>query len=64
MSEAATATLSASSVDEGFRVVQRLVLPDDQELDVQSLYVSGITSFSGGDSMSRQSGVSLITRTS
>ena len=56
MSEAATAT-SPSPVDEGFRVVQRLVLPDDQELDVQSLYVSGVTSFSsGGDSMSRQSG--------
>lgn len=59
MSEAATATTPASPspVDEGFRVVQRLVLPADQELDVQSLYVSGVTSFSSGnDSMSRQSG--------
>lgn len=40
---------------EEFRVVQRTVLPADQELDVQTLYVSGLTSFSGGDSM-RQSG--------
>ena len=59
VSEAATATTPASPspVDDGFRVVQRLVLPADQELDVQSLYVSGVTSFSsGGDSMSRQSG--------
>jgi hypothetical protein len=56
VSEAATATPSASAVDEGFRVVQRLVLPADQELDVQSLYVSGITSFSSGGDSTRQSG--------
>ncbi len=59
MSEAATATTptSPSPGGEGFRVVQRLVLPADQELDVQSLYVSGVTSLSSGnDSMSRQSG--------
>ena len=47
VSEAATATSPRHlAVDDGFRVVQRLVLPADQELDVQSLYVSGVTSIS------------------
>jgi galactofuranosylgalactofuranosylrhamnosyl-N-acetylglucosaminyl-diphospho-decaprenol beta-1,5/1,6-galactofuranosyltransferase len=55
VSEATTA--SPSPTTEGYRVVQRLVLPTDQELDVQSLYVSGVTAFaSGSDSMQRQSG--------
>ncbi len=39
-----------------FRVVQRTIMRADQELDIRPLYVSGLSSFSGGESTSRQSG--------
>jgi len=41
-----------------FRVVQRTIMRADQELDIRPLYVSGLSSFSGGESTSRQSGES------
>ncbi len=41
-----------------FRVVQRTILRADQELDIRPLYVTGLSSFSGGESTSRQSGAS------
>ncbi|MDX6307989.1 MAG: galactofuranosylgalactofuranosylrhamnosyl-N-acetylglucosaminyl-diphospho-decaprenol [Nocardioidaceae bacterium] len=40
----------------GLRVVQRTILRADQELDIRPLYVTGLSSFSGGESTSRQSG--------
>jgi galactofuranosylgalactofuranosylrhamnosyl-N-acetylglucosaminyl-diphospho-decaprenol beta-1,5/1,6-galactofuranosyltransferase len=40
----------------GRRVVQRTILRADQELDIRPLYVSGLSSFSSGESTSRQSG--------
>ncbi len=42
----------------GHRVVQRTILRPDQELDIRPLYVSGLSSFSSGESTSRQSGAS------
>jgi len=42
----------------GHRVVQRTILRADQELDIRPLYVSGLSSFSTGESTSRQSGSS------
>ena len=45
-------TLATSSL----RVVQRTVLRADQELDIRPLYVSGVSSFSSGESTARQSG--------
>jgi galactofuranosylgalactofuranosylrhamnosyl-N-acetylglucosaminyl-diphospho-decaprenol beta-1,5/1,6-galactofuranosyltransferase len=42
----------------GRRVVQRTILRADQELDIRPLYVSGLSSFSTGESTSRQSGSS------
>ena len=39
-----------------FRIVQRTVMRADQELDVTSLYLGGVSSFVGGDTASRQSG--------
>ncbi len=42
----------------GRRVVQRTVLRPDQELDIRPLYVSGLSSFSTGESTARQSGAS------
>jgi galactofuranosylgalactofuranosylrhamnosyl-N-acetylglucosaminyl-diphospho-decaprenol beta-1,5/1,6-galactofuranosyltransferase len=43
---------------EGHRVVQRTILRPDQELDIRPLYVGGLSSFSTGESTSRQSGAS------
>jgi galactofuranosylgalactofuranosylrhamnosyl-N-acetylglucosaminyl-diphospho-decaprenol beta-1,5/1,6-galactofuranosyltransferase len=40
----------------GFRIVQRTVMRADQELDVTSLYLGGVSNFAGGDASSRQSG--------
>jgi galactofuranosylgalactofuranosylrhamnosyl-N-acetylglucosaminyl-diphospho-decaprenol beta-1,5/1,6-galactofuranosyltransferase len=40
----------------GFRIVQRTVMRADQELDVRSLYLGGVSGFAGGESSSRQSG--------
>jgi galactofuranosylgalactofuranosylrhamnosyl-N-acetylglucosaminyl-diphospho-decaprenol beta-1,5/1,6-galactofuranosyltransferase len=40
----------------GFRVVQRTIMRPDQELDIRPLYVSGLSSFTGGETTSRQSG--------
>jgi galactofuranosylgalactofuranosylrhamnosyl-N-acetylglucosaminyl-diphospho-decaprenol beta-1,5/1,6-galactofuranosyltransferase len=42
----------------GHRVVQRTILRADQELDIRPLYVNGLSSFSSGESTSRQSGSS------
>ncbi|MGH3470982.1 MAG: glycosyltransferase [Nocardioidaceae bacterium] len=48
---------SASAVERpAFRVVQRTILRPDQELDVQPLYASGLSTFSAGGTPSRQSG--------
>jgi len=38
------------------RIVQRTILRPDQELDIRPLYVGGVSSFSAGESTSRQSG--------
>jgi galactofuranosylgalactofuranosylrhamnosyl-N-acetylglucosaminyl-diphospho-decaprenol beta-1,5/1,6-galactofuranosyltransferase len=51
--EAAGADLSPAG---GFRIVQRTVMRADQELDVTSLYLGGVSSFVGGDTATRQSG--------
>ncbi|HYG93745.1 MAG TPA: glycosyltransferase [Nocardioides sp.] len=53
MTDATPVTADATSETDGFRVVQRTILPADQELDVQTLYVSGITSFSSGSDTGR-----------
>jgi galactofuranosylgalactofuranosylrhamnosyl-N-acetylglucosaminyl-diphospho-decaprenol beta-1,5/1,6-galactofuranosyltransferase len=50
-----------STLDEGsrttsVRIVQRTIMRADQELDIRPLYVSGVSSFSAGESTSRQSG--------
>jgi galactofuranosylgalactofuranosylrhamnosyl-N-acetylglucosaminyl-diphospho-decaprenol beta-1,5/1,6-galactofuranosyltransferase len=42
---------------ESFRVVQRTLMRADQELDVRSLYLAGVSGFSGSGAGSRQSGV-------
>nr|MBA2558744.1 glycosyltransferase [Propionibacteriales bacterium] len=42
----------------GRRVVQRTILRPDQELDIRPLYVGGLSSFSTGESTTRQSGAS------
>jgi len=38
------------------RIVQRTIMRADQELDIRPLYVGGVSSFSAGESTSRQSG--------
>lgn len=40
------------------RIVQRTILRADQELDIRPLYVGGVSTFSAGESTSRQSGAS------
>ncbi|MEJ7743868.1 MAG: glycosyltransferase [Nocardioidaceae bacterium] len=40
------------------RIVQRTILRPDQELDIRPLYVGGVSSFSAGESTTRQSGSS------
>ena len=47
---------SSGVFGEGFRVVHRTVVRPDQELDVASLYVGGVSGVAGGDGGSRQSG--------
>ncbi len=46
------------TADREFRVVQRTIMRADQELDIRPLYVTGLSGFGGGESMSRQSGAS------
>ena len=41
---------------DGFRIVQRVLMRPDQELDVQALYLGGVSGFGGGESETRQSG--------
>ena len=54
---ASTGTTSRETEQEaGFRIVQRTVMRADQELDVRALYVGGVSGFTAGDAMSRQSG--------
>ena len=40
----------------GLRIVQRTIIRADQELDIRPLYITGVSSFSAGESTSRQSG--------
>ncbi len=46
----------ASESLSGFRVVQRTIMPPDGDLDIQPLYIAGMTSLAGGVAPSRQSG--------
>ena len=41
---------------DGYRVVQRTIIRPEQELDIRPLYISGVSSYSAGESTSRQSG--------
>ena len=56
MSESTAPAPGNVSPASGFRIVQRTVMRADQELDVTSLYVGGVSSFVGGDTATRQSG--------
>ena len=56
MTEAAATQPTNEAVSSGFRVVQRTIMRADQELDVRSLYLAGVSGFSGGGGPSRQSG--------
>ena len=47
MSDATPSPVSADRESEGFRVVQRTLMRADQELDVRSLYLAGVSGFSG-----------------
>ncbi len=52
--------LEESPAAAGLRVVQRTIIRADQELDVRPLYVTGLSSFSSGESTARQSGASEV----
>ena len=56
MTETTEATPQDDPLTGGFRVVQRTIMRPDQELDVRPLYLGGVSSFTGGESTSRQSG--------
>jgi galactofuranosylgalactofuranosylrhamnosyl-N-acetylglucosaminyl-diphospho-decaprenol beta-1,5/1,6-galactofuranosyltransferase len=47
---------SSEAASAGFRVVQRTLLQPDQDLDVRSLYVGGVSGFGTGDAGTGQSG--------
>ena len=48
----------------GFRVVQRTIMRPGQELDIRPLYVSGLSTFTGGESTARQSGAEDVNSSS
>jgi galactofuranosylgalactofuranosylrhamnosyl-N-acetylglucosaminyl-diphospho-decaprenol beta-1,5/1,6-galactofuranosyltransferase len=52
----AAETPEATAGTGSFRVVQRTIMRAEQELDIRPLYVTGLSSFSGGESSARQSG--------
>lgn len=52
----ATDAVPASVEGAGFRVVQRTLIRPDEELDVRSLYLGGISAFTGGDASTGRSG--------
>ena len=56
MTETTEATPQDLPLTGGFRVVQRTIMRPDQELDVRPLYLGGVSSFTGGENTSRQSG--------
>ena len=56
MSESTPEAQAELAPKTGFRVVQHTLMRPDQELDVRALYVGGVSSFSTGGTMGRQSG--------
>ncbi|MGH3446301.1 MAG: glycosyltransferase [Nocardioidaceae bacterium] len=56
MTETTETAQAESPAATELRVVQRTVIRPDQELDIRPLYLGGISTFSAGESMSRQSG--------
>jgi galactofuranosylgalactofuranosylrhamnosyl-N-acetylglucosaminyl-diphospho-decaprenol beta-1,5/1,6-galactofuranosyltransferase len=55
-SRASSTSSTEQDLLDGYRVVQRTIIRPDQELDIRPLYISGVSTYSAGESTSRQSG--------